>query len=185
MPPSGRPELTRQLSGAEFLRWYWLKDEVVGFARDLGLRASGPKDLVVRRVAAALDGVAYVEPAPARSPGGAQLAGDLSRDTVIPAGQRCSQAVRAWFVTQVGGGFAFDSPMRAFFAAADGTTTLGDALSHYRATRGSGPDDIDAQFEFNRFTRTWHDRHPGGDRAALLAAWRDYRARPVDERGRA
>ena len=80
--------------------------------------------------------------------------------------------------------------MRRVAAALDGVafvepTTLGDALSHYRATRGSGPDDIDAQFEFNRFTRTWHDRHPGGDRAALLAAWRDYRARPVDERGRA
>lgn len=43
---------------------------------------------------------------------------------IAPQGQRCSQAVRAWFVEQVGGSFSFDGEMRAFFAGTDGTQTL-------------------------------------------------------------
>jgi len=147
---SARPGLTPGLTGAEFLRWYWVKDELVGFARDLGVRATGSKDVLTRRIAAALDGVAFEEP-PSRRVSGAQLAGELRASTVIPPGQRCSQRLRAWFEAHLGTGFSFDAPMRAFLAEADGVRTLGDALAHYRATRGERAG-IGSQFEFNRFT---------------------------------
>jgi len=126
-----RPRLTPQLTGAELLRWYWLKDELADFARSLGIRTSGSKDLLTRRLAAALDGVPLDEPPAAPRVAGAQLTGPLTHATVIPRGQRCSQVVRAWFVEQVGPGFGFDAAMRAFFAGADGTHTMQDALGHY------------------------------------------------------
>ena len=76
-----------------------------------------------------LDGSEFIEPAPARRTSGRQLGGDLTESTVIPPGQRCSQVLRAWFVDQVGQQFHFDAAMREFIGSADGTTTLGDALS--------------------------------------------------------
>jgi hypothetical protein len=181
---SQRPRLSRDLPGSEFLRWYWLKDELIEFARALGVRATGGKELLARRLAATLDGLPFTEPAQERSAGSRQLSGQLTASTVIPKGQRCSQAVRGWFIEQVGEPFGFDGEMRAFFADADGTQTLQDALDHYHATRGQGQKDIGSQFEYNRFTRAWHRTHPDGSREELLEAWQDYRSRPVDERGR-
>lgn len=180
-----RPDLTDSLTGAELLRWYCLKDELADFARRLGIRATGGKDLLAQRIAAKLDGVGFVEPQRAPRKGGAQLTGPLTAATTIPAGQRCSQVVRAWFADQVGPSFRFDAEMRAFFAGANGTQTMQDALDHYLATRGQDAKPIDAQFEYNRFTRAFHEANPAGGRADLLNAWQEYRSRPVDQRGRA
>lgn len=166
------------------MRWYWLKSELIGLARELGVPSSGGKHDLTGRLAAALDGLPI--PSARRRPagGGQQLTGLLSGETIIPPGQRCSRVVRAWFCEQVGPSFRFDGAMREFFAAADGTTTLHDALDHFRATRGQQPATIGAQFEYNRFTRVWRELHPNGSHADVIAAWRDYRGRPIDKRGR-
>lgn len=180
-----RPVLDSMISAEEFQRWYWLKEELSVFARKLGVRTSGSKELLAARIVAKLDGREFVEPPVSQRSGVRQLSGGLSAATVIPAGQRCSQIVRAWMSEQVGDGFHFDAEMRAFFAASDGTQTLQDALECWYATRDQSGRGIDPQFEYNRFTRAWHEAHPEGGRPELLAAWYAYRSRPVDERGRA
>lgn len=168
----------------EFVRWYWLKEELQTFARDLGIRATGGKEVLAARIEAHLAGQPFAEPhaAPRRA---VQLSGPLTAATRIPVGQRCSQHVRDWFRQQVGDGFRFDAAMRAFFEGTDGTQTLGDALAHWQATRDEGLREISAQFEYNRFTRAWHADHPDATRDEVIAAWNDYRSRPIDERGRA
>lgn len=176
-----RPPLTAELSAPEFRRWYWLKTELVDFARLLSLRSTGGKQLLTERIAAALAGAEFTEPT-ARPAPPSQLSGELSAATVIPVGQRCSQVVRTWFTAQVGAGFRFDEPMREYFRQADGTATLGDALAHWHRSRGTRPAEIGAQFAFNRFARSWHAKNPGGTRDQLLSEWQAYRSRPVDRR---
>jgi len=165
------------------MRWYWLKTELIGLARELGVPSSGSKETLTQRLAAALDGRPLPTVDRPRTATAHQLTGPLTGATVIPPGQRCSRVVRAWFTEQVGPGFRFDGAMRSFFAAAQGTTTLQDALDHIRATREQGRTPIGAQFEYNRFTRAWRKQHPDGSRDDLLAAWRTYRNQPIDERG--
>lgn len=181
---SQRPQLSRDLTGSEFLRWYWLKDELIEFGRALGVRTTGGKELLAQRLAATLDGLPFTEPGLQRSANSKQLSGPLTASTVIPKGQRCSQVVRGWFTEQVGESFGFDGEMRAFFANTDGTQTLQDALDHYQATRDQGQKVIGSQFEYNRFTRAWYEARPDGSRKELLEAWQNYRSLPVDERGR-
>lgn len=74
--------------------------------------------------------------------------------------------------------------MREYFARADGAENLHDALGYWYRTRDQGQRQIQAQFEYNRFTRAWYLEHSQGTREELLAAWRQYRDAPVDERGR-
>ncbi len=184
-----RPPLTARLTGTELRRWYWLHSELIDFARTLGVATAGGKVALTERVAFALDG----QPPPPgsggrRSVGGAQLVGPLTEDTVIPTGQRCSQRLRAYFVAHLGAGFHFDAPMREFIST--GGRTLGEALEYWRTTRPAHPrpsaaTEISAQFELNRFTRAWHQTHPGRPRAELLAAWAHYRSLPVEARSRA
>lgn len=186
MDPSLRPPLNAAMSGEDLMRWYWLRNELTAFARDLGISTAGNKEALQARIAAQLDG----RPLPARMPTGragpcSQLTGPLTAQTRVPRGQRCSQHLRAWFEDRLGPSFRFDAEMRRWFAGTDGTATLADAVAHWQATRGTASTQIDRQFEFNRFTRTWHATHPEGTREQLLIAWRDYRAQPVDVRGRA
>ncbi|MFT3834725.1 MAG: DUF6434 domain-containing protein [Micropruina sp.] len=178
-----RPELQPGLPAAEFIRWYWLKAELQQFARVLGIRAGGGKQQLTDRIEARLAGRPFAEPR-SSTPNAAQLSGPLTADTAIPAGQRCSQHLRTWFVARLGTGFRFDAPMREFFDEADGTQTLGDAVAHWHATRDQGPRDVAGQFEYNRFTRAWHAQHPDASRREVIDAWNDYRSRPIDERGR-
>ena len=175
-----RPPLSTSLSGAELARWYWLKSELVVLARQLGGSTAGGKAELTERLVAGLDG----QPVPTAVRGprrpGAQLTGPLGADTLIPAGQRSGQALRAWFVEQIGPGFRFDGPMRTFIA--EGGRTLGDAVDHWYATRHRGPQEITPQFELNRFGRAWRAEHPGSTHAEMLTAWSSYRALPVEER---
>jgi hypothetical protein len=183
-PVSERPPLAPELSRAEFLRWYWLKDELALFARSAGLKATGSKALLTERIAAALDGQVFEEPAGPMPRPGSQLSEPLFNSTPIPAGQRCSQIVRRWLANEIGPAFHFDASMREYFANADGTQTMQGAIEHWNKTRNGGPRAIDSQFEYNRFTRDWHEANPCGSRDQLLAAWNLYRSRPIDERGR-
>lgn len=180
--PTSRPSLTTALSEEEFLRWYWLKSELETFARMIGVRASGSKQLLTARIGAALAGRSFEEPPTVRRTKTKQLVAPLLHSTVIPVGQRSSQVVRAWMREHIGPGFHFDAAMRQFFAESDGTKTMQDAIDHFAATRHVENASIDSQFEYNRFTRAWHKKHPDGSREELLAEWRAYRNTPVDQR---
>ncbi|MGW1892403.1 DUF6434 domain-containing protein [Streptomyces sp. NPDC002004] len=174
-----RPPLTADLTGAELLRWYWTLDELSALARTMGIARHGGKKALTARLAAALDGLP-LPAAPARPrPATAQLAEPLDGDTVIPAGQRCSQALRKYFLKTIGPGFHFDAYMRSFIAQNPGRT-LADAVTHWHATRpdAARPGEIGEQFEYNRFTRTWHRQNPAGTRAQALQAWNAHRTLP-------
>ncbi len=51
-----RPDLVPTLTGAELLRWYWLKSELISLARRLEVASSGSKEELTTRLAAVLDG---------------------------------------------------------------------------------------------------------------------------------
>ena len=161
---SARPALTPELAAEEFRRWYYLKTELAAFAREIGVAASGSKEDLTARIALALTGgEAVATPSDRRVRAGGQLERPVSAGSVIPPGQRCSQVLREFFASEVGPSFRFDAEMRDFIAKGEGRT-LGDALDHWRATRGRGQSTIGRQFELNRFTRQWYQDNPSGHR---------------------
>ena len=180
-----RPALVRQLSATQFLRWYWLKAELVDFARSAGLSVVGSKEMLSARIAAFLDGMELPPPEVQRRSNTPQLAEPLSRSTKIPPGQRSTQLLRHFFEREIGPGFRFDAAMRAFLSASQGERTLGEAISFFQFTRSQKTKPIDAQFELNRFTRAFYKQNPTASVTVLRAAWRRYRSLPVDVRGRA
>lgn len=179
-----RPAASPALTGAELLRWYWLKSELVALARELGIATGGGKPELTRRIVAALDGLPVTEPTAVPQPRSPQLSAPPTPDTVMPPGQRSSQLLREFFVAELGPSFRFDGRMRAFIA--EGGHTVGEAVSYWRAGRNARPSApptvIAPQFELNAFVRGWHAAHPDGSREQALAAWRVHRDTPVDRR---
>lgn len=187
--PEQRPEPSASLTGAELQRWYWLKSELLDLARELGISTAGGKIELTQRISARLDGRESIAPVRPSKPNGhaAQLHGPLTRETVIPQGQRSSQLLRAFFEAEIGPGFRFAAKMRAFVSERAGAT-LGAAVEHWHADDGDGGGaerHIGQQFELNRFTRQWHLDHPDGTREEMRAAWQNYRSLPHDARSRA
>ena len=174
-----RPPLTSTLSEDEFRRWYWTLAELQPFARELGVSATGLKPDVADRIAAKLGGRPQ-PPRVVRKPSGPQLTGELTRDTVIPVGQKSTRELRRFFETEIGPGFRYNGHMRAFLAA--GNATLGDAVDHWHATKKLPLPKQSDSLEFNRFTKAWHTANPNGTIAESRKAWADYRALPVDKR---
>jgi hypothetical protein len=177
---SGRPPLSSELSSAEFRRWYWMKHELVGFARQLGLPTSGDKPTVAERIAARLDGAALPTVQPRRTVS-RRLPEPLVADTVLPARQAASQQLRAYFTTVIGPRFFYDIHMRTFLAS-DRTKTIADAVDHWHATRNAPKPETLPQLELVRFTKAWHLAHPSGTAAECRAAWKRHKSLPTDER---
>ena len=175
-----RPDPGPELTGTELQRWYWTKAELTDLARTLGVSTSGSKIELTDRLAATLDGLPLPASQMPRKHRSRQLAGPVSRDTVIPEGQRSSQVLRTFFETEIGSSFRFDRAMREFIANNAGAT-LGEAVDHWHATRGKEYE-IEPQFELNRFTRRWYAENPGGTRQQLDEAWQRYRSLPRDAR---
>lgn len=177
-----RPPLSAVLTGAELRRWYWTLQELTALARELAVPRGGGKQALTDRLAAALDGA----PAPSATgsrASGRQLGSPVTNQTVIPAGQRCSQVLREHFRREIGPQFTFDAVMRTFIADGQGRT-LGEAVAHWHATRGVAgqPKPIGPQFELNAFLRRWRRDHPSGSRDDALAAWRHHRGLPLEAR---
>ena len=181
---SARPSLTRDLTATEFLRWYWLKVELSTFARALGLSATGSKQDVTTRITACLEGKTPPSPSTRQRKAGRQLEAPLTRGTLIPPGQRASEVLREFFEREAGTGFRFTGPIRTFLAESPGDRTLGEAIVLYQSGRGQKTEVIGAQFELNRFTRAFHEQHPGATAKEVRAAWIRYRSLPADQRGR-
>ena len=187
-----RPVLCAELPDTELRRWYWTHAELARFARGIGVSAAGGKLELVDRLAASLDGRPPAPAAARRPPAAGPLPEPITRATVLPAGQRCTEQLRRFLRTEIGPSFRFDGAMRTFIAADSPTAsttdptaggagrTVGDVIEHWHRSRAdaAAPSEIEPQFELNRFLRDWRRTHAGGGRAEALAAWQEHRARP-------
>jgi SAP domain-containing new25/Domain of unknown function (DUF6434) len=135
-----RPALAPALDAREFQRWYWLKQELVDFAKQEGLSTSGDKPTLALRIVAFLDGSDRVHPAviakSRRSTVSRRLPEPLTVDTVLGPRQAASQQLRTFFVREVSPRFSYDIHMRTFLAS-DRDKTLGEAVEHWHASRSS------------------------------------------------
>lgn len=177
-PPPERPPLTPSLSEREFLRWYWTLAELQTFARSIAVSPSGRKADVTERLAASLAGRKNARSQ--RRSTVDQLAGPLTPESVIPPNQRSTQLLREFFESEIGPSFRFNGHMRAFLA--EGGATLGDAVAHWHATRGSELPPQSESLEFNKFTKAWHRANPSGSPSEARTAWQRYRSLPTDQR---
>ena len=176
------PDVDEVKRPEEIADWYWTREQLNSIARRMGVSRSGSKQDVADRLLAHLRGEPFDAVASSRrSSSGPKIAlSDINPDLPIPPGQRMDAVLRAWMVEQVGPSFRFDGHMRDFLSNADGAT-FGDLADHWSATRDL-PRAVGDQFEYNAFTRAFHEAHPGASRADVLAAWREYVATPVWKR---
>lgn len=170
-----RPKPAEVVDERALRRWYWLKSELVEIARAEHISTAGGKLELTERIAAHFSGRAL--PPTWKESSGDFLPLVLTPDTVIESGQRCTQTLRGWMRSRIGPAFSFDAATRASVRA--GGITLRDLEQLWQEPRPRASEPA-AQFELNRFSRSWHSAHPGRSHAAMLAAWKSHRSLPRD-----
>ncbi|QCR32514.1 DUF6434 domain-containing protein [Lysinibacillus sp. SGAir0095] len=154
-----RPILNKNLNVTEFLNFYWLKEELQSFCRENGLTTSGTKIEITDRVAAFLQtGEIQKIPKKRKSPSKDVLPTNLNLDTVITEEHRCSQAVRAFFKTEIPK-FHFSTYIQNYFKNNVGKTYRDVINAWYeeeeRKKNPSYKKQIGPQFEYNQFIRDY------------------------------
>ncbi|MEM8557287.1 MAG: DUF6434 domain-containing protein [Bacteroidota bacterium] len=170
-----RPSLTEHLAVEDFLDYYWLKAELVGFCQRMRLPTAGPKVEVRERVAAYLRDGTVLKPAPKRSGPVDPMPETLTGTTLIGRGWTCGQRLRAFFEAEVGPAFRFNRALIDFVKTGVGRS-LSEAVAVWRASKENPERPIEAQLEFNRHTRAYHRHHPDATREEVLRAWKEKRS---------
>jgi len=164
-----RPALIANLEASEFLRWYWLKADLIAFCRERGLPTAGSKQEITQRVAEHLAGRAVPTVRSLRR-ATSSMPDEFTPNTVIGPGWRCSQQLRLFFEAECGKGFRFNAALRSFIATGAGQP-LSEAVRAYKASLQDGPQPIAGQFEYNRHMREFKAQHPGSSHKQAVAAW--------------
>ncbi|MEO0830543.1 MAG: DUF6434 domain-containing protein, partial [Pseudomonadota bacterium] len=129
MPPSlngmtDRPDIAQCLDAASFRQWYYLKEELVSFARAKGLKTTGGKFEIADRIAYFLDhGTPPVE-AKTRKKITSKFdwhSAPLTPDTVITDSYKNTQNMRR-FMQRAIPGFKFSIPFMDWMKANVGLT---------------------------------------------------------------
>ena len=178
-----RPELTRELTGGEFAKWYWLKQELVDFCRANGLSTSGGKVELAARIEEYLDtGVVKKRTCTARK---ANKSPDvITLDSIIEDGFVCSEKHRAFFKEQIGSSFSFNVTFQKWLKSNAGKT-YADAVNAYHEIKRSAKTtkkSIDGQFEYNTYVRDFFEHNKGRPLDDAIRCWKYKKSLPGHNR---
>ncbi|MFS4492190.1 DUF6434 domain-containing protein [Maribacter sp. 2308TA10-17] len=162
-----RPKFEHIKSGAEFNRWYWLKEELVEICKRANLPATGRKFDLRDRIMYALDNHGKVKPQPKKKKASSKFnwaKADLQLDTVITDNVSFGPNFRKFMTSEIGPSFSCNSDFMAWVKANTGKT-LADAVAqwHTLEKRKENPEfrrDIAANNMYNQYTRDFLDDNP-------------------------
>lgn len=175
-----RPALNTDISIRDFKDFYWLKEELIAFCRQEGLRQSGAKMEITQRI------VHYLETGNKDLPNQkvkrvVQSTFDwktepLSLETPITDSYKNTSNVRQFFVQHIGKRFRFNLKFMDWMKVNTGKT-LEDAIQVWKQieiekkTR-TAPKDIPPQLEYNRYMRDFLADNPNASRETVIRYWK-------------
>ncbi|MCC2328540.1 DUF6434 domain-containing protein [Bacillus wiedmannii] len=183
-----RPPLSTSISVEDFLDYYWLKEELQDFCRSVGLSTAGGKIEITERIAKYLrTGVKekYVTrnatSVRSSSPSNSVSYGDLTLDTVIKPGFKCTQNHRNFFKSVIGPKFHFSVELQDYIKANVGKTYHDVVEEYYRIQerkKAGVRTTISKQFEYNTFIRDYYDdpQNEGKPLSEAINAWKEVRS---------
>jgi len=179
-----RPNIAAVRTGAELRRWYWRKDELVLLARDLGVKTTGGKFLILDRLAHYLDTGEAVFPGDTRPKVTSDFdwhSAQLHDDTRITDSYKNSQNVRRYFKSRLGDGFKFNIAFMEWMRRNVGRT-LRDACNVYPdLVKVPGKTKIADHNQFNQYTRDFLADNPDLGMTEVRQAWAGKILRPSDD----
>ena len=179
---NARPELNNVLDGKTFLKWYWLKEELVGFCKSNDIPATGSKTELTERIAYFLDTGKVPEVTRNRRVSNKVTA--ITLDSLIEPDFVCSEVHRAFFKEQIGASFSFNVAFQKWLKTNTGKTyrEAVAAYSEILANKKNNKTVIDKQFEYNTYIRDFFAANKGRSLEDAIRCWNYKKCQPGHNR---
>ena len=178
-----RPDIADCIDATTFRQWYYLKAELIAFARTKGIKTTGGKFEIADRIAYFLD---HGEPPAAHrkaKPRKSKFdwhAAPLTHETIITDSYKNTQNMRRFMQAQIPG-YKFSIPFMDWMKANVGLT-LADAVKAAKqidADKKAGKKQPDQPHnQYNAYTRAYFAHVPQGTQAELRQLWALRRKQP-------
>lgn len=182
---SSPPRLEVGMSVRDFDARYWMKDDLIAFARAEGLPTHGYKPEVVARIRRHLLGEAPAAEPVRENRSSRDSDRPLTRDTPV-VNFKSDQKTRAFFKSQIGAEFHFTYHVNKFRRGKVGLT-YGDLVDEWLTERDRRRDKnyrpaLEKHGEYNIFVREFFDdpENQGASMREAAAAWN--RVKPTPDR---
>ena len=164
---SNKHKLNKELSSAEFKEYYFLKEELKEFCRNEGLKISGSKNQLEKRIIYYLDTGKSLDDSnsiekddkPIRpnfqksDKTKASISKEIRLDSILGENFKCSEDKRDFFEKEIGKGFKFKVKFQKWLKA-NPDKTYQDAIHAYHELQNSNEKTvIDKQFQYNQYIR--------------------------------
>ena len=164
---SNKHKLNKELSSAEFKEYYFLKEELKEFCRNEGLKISGSKNQLEKRIIYYLDTGKSLDDSnsiekddkPIRpnfqksDKTKASISKEIRLDSILGENFKCSEDKREFFEKEIGKGFKFKVKFQKWLKA-NPDKTYQDAIHAYHELQNSNEKtEIGKQFQYNQYVR--------------------------------
>ena len=165
------PKLTRDLSPEEFGEHYFLKEELKDFCRSEGLKVSGSKgDLEKRIIHYLKTGDELAEPKVRQK--SVETSSEISLDSRLGENFRCSEDKRAFFEGHIGKGFKFKVKFQKWLKA-NPDKTYRDAIdAYFEIQRSKEKTEIGEQFQYNQYIRDFFEDNDDRSLDDAIRCWK-------------
>lgn len=164
-----RPLLTVGLDSQTFREYYYLKEELMAFCREMGLMVSGGKPELTERIACFLEGRECI--ASPRIFRGRPVTGEITLESLIGEHFVCSEKHRAFFRRVIGGHFSFTVIFQNWLKVHPDSTYAEAVVAWHELRKEKKQPEIGRQFEYNTYIRDFFGDNPGRKLEEAICCW--------------
>lgn len=169
------PKLTRNLKPEEFGEYYFLKEELKDFCRAEGLKVSGSKQDLEKRIIYYLKTGEELAELAVKQNSKVTLK-EITLDSKLGENFKCSEDKREFFEKQIGKGFKFKVKFQKWLKA-NPDKTYGDAIDAYFEIQNSGEKtQIAKQFQYNQYIRDFFENNNDKSLDDAIKCWKHKKA---------
>jgi len=174
-----RPILNKKITIKDFRDFYWYKEELIEFCRNVNLDKQGGKIEITNRIEKYLESgeneshQKTVTKFCSRYNWNSEV---LTLETIITDNYKNTENVRSFFKNQIGDKFKFNVKFMNWMKTAQGKT-LGDAVTIWlkitaEMKADNSPKEIAPQFEYNTYIRDFLKNNPTKNRTEAIEYWK-------------
>ena len=164
-------KLTKDLAPEDFKDYYFLKEELKEFCRQEGLRVSGNKGDLEKRIIHYLSTGKSLNEEPVKYNSSQNLS-EIRLDSKIGENFKCSEDKREFFQKEIGNGFKFKVKFQKWLKE-NPDKTYQDAINAYFELQNSKEKtEIGKQFQYNQYIRDFFEDNGGKSLDDAIMCWK-------------
>ena len=176
-----RPELARNINPEEFLKYYWLKEELLTFCKEYNISGNGCKQDITGRILHYLLTGDVLKSISKPAVSKRKYLNDLSLDAEISDNYKNDETHRDFFKEVIGVHFKFNIQFMNWMKKNVGKTyrdAVNEWIRIYNEKNTGKKYDISSQFEYNQYTRDFFSANSYLTRVEAIKCWKYKKSLP-------